>query len=215
MAGWWFQTWMDVFVHFIYGMSSETHWRTLHIFEDGYCTKQLEMSWCFNGFYRMWNVCFVIDTRHEDDSGVSVAHAKVIPGPPPLPGISRDRNFSGNSRWASTDFNSWALRWQCPASLRCHYNPPKKNPNRWDCWHNTHPNMIWIKPDHWFWTGQVCFMNERPSAPVKVNWVSWNWKWPCGKCPDGPSTLIMASPLEVWSKSWVESLTPPCCCRKL
>ena len=35
-SGWWFQTWILLF-HFIYGMSSETHWRT-HIFQDGYCT---------------------------------------------------------------------------------------------------------------------------------------------------------------------------------
>ena len=35
MTGWWFQT--TCFFHFIYRMSSETHWRT-HIFKDGYCT---------------------------------------------------------------------------------------------------------------------------------------------------------------------------------
>ena len=37
LTDWWFGTRYFMTFHFIYGMSSQPHWRT-HFFQDGYCT---------------------------------------------------------------------------------------------------------------------------------------------------------------------------------
>ena len=44
MTGWWFQTWMDYFPCHINGMSSETHWLSLHHFSRWLCGTSNQFS---------------------------------------------------------------------------------------------------------------------------------------------------------------------------
>ena len=63
MAGWWFQTcFMFHFIYiyiYVYGMSSQPHWRSLHIFQDGWSTTNQILI--YNNYGLWW---FMVDQTY-------------------------------------------------------------------------------------------------------------------------------------------------------